>query len=74
MAEKTFEQVREEIKGKKIIRMATVNAMAITEALEIEENLKTRFNPKELIQADMSPVIGTHVGPGTVGVAFITED
>ena len=27
----------------------------------------------ELFAAELSPAIGTHVGPGTVGVAFHTE-
>ena len=66
--------IAKEIKDKKIVRMATVNALAMEEAAKIGEELQKRFNPVELLHVDMSPVIGTHVGPGTVGVAYYTED
>ena len=62
-----------EIKEKENVQMAIVNALAEDEALNLAEIIQTRFNPVELIQADMSPVIGTHVGPGTVGVAWLTK-
>lgn len=66
--------IEEEIKGKPIVRMAIVNALASEEASALEEKVQTQFNPVELLQVDISPVIGTHVGPGTVGVAYLVED
>ena len=66
--------IGEEIKGKKPVRMSTINALAAEEALELEEQLRIRFNPDELLFTEMSPAIGNHVGPGTVGVAFYTEE
>lgn len=32
---------------------------------------KTRFKPQEIMLGTLSPVVGTHTGPGTVGVAII---
>lgn len=32
---------------------------------------KTRFRPQEIMLGTLSPVIGTHTGPGTVGVAIL---
>ena len=66
--------IEEEIKGKKSVRMATFNALATEEATALEEQLRIRFNPAELLFTEMSPAIGNHVGPGTVGVAYYTED
>jgi len=66
--------IGDEIKDMKTVHMATVNAMALKEASEIGEQLQERFNPVELLHVNMSPVIGTHVGPGTVGVSYLVED
>ena len=65
--------IEDEIKGQNNVRMAIINALADEEASRLLEVIQERFSPIELIQADMSPVIGTHVGPGTVGVAWLTE-
>jgi len=33
-----------------------------------------RFGPAMLHRAEVSPVVGTHVGPGAIGIAFYPED
>ncbi len=33
-----------------------------------------RFNPKMIHRSEVSPVVGTHTGPGTIGFAFYAED
>jgi fatty acid-binding protein DegV len=30
-----------------------------------------QFNAIETVMSEVSPVVGTHAGPGTVGVAFM---
>jgi len=47
------------------------NAPEVAAALQtrISEHLKC----KEIFTCELSPVIGTHVGPGTIGIAFYTE-
>ncbi|MCJ7659827.1 MAG: DegV family protein [Anaerolineales bacterium] len=72
--EQMLDVIEEEIKDKKTVRMATVNALASEEAKELGKMLQARFQPFELLHAELSPAIGTHVGPGTIGVAYITED
>jgi DegV family protein with EDD domain len=32
-----------------------------------------RFNPKRIHRSEVSPVVGTHTGPGTIGFAFYSE-
>ncbi|NIW43661.1 MAG: fatty acid-binding protein DegV, partial [Gammaproteobacteria bacterium] len=32
---------------------------------------KAKFNPVETYITEVSPVVGTHAGPGTVGLAYI---
>jgi fatty acid-binding protein DegV len=36
------------------------------------ENLgKEQLNPIEIIRSEVSPMIGSHVGPGTVSMAYM---
>ena len=41
--------------------------------LEQAETVKERFELPVVYQTRVSPVIGAHVGPGTVGVCFYPE-
>ena len=54
------------------VHAAVIHANAPEEATRLREQVRERFSYAELHLADLSPVIGTHVGPGTVGVAFYT--
>jgi DegV family protein with EDD domain len=64
--------VEERVAGRTPIRLATVHANAETEALSLLETARQRFNPIESLHSPLSPVIGTHAGPGTLAVAFMT--
>ena len=52
------------------VHMAVVNIAAQEEADDLAAQLQARFRPAEMLQVECSPVVGTHAGPGTVGVAF----
>jgi DegV family protein with EDD domain len=54
------------------VRIATLQAAAEEEARELLERANHRFHPEENIFSEVSPVIGTHVGPGTIGLAWCT--
>lgn len=45
----------------------------INEAYELAESLKEKLNINVSI-ADIGPVIGLHVGPGAIGIAYYTEN
>jgi DegV family protein with EDD domain len=64
--------VEEKISGQTPIRLAIVHANAEVEALALLETARQRFNPVESIISPLSPVIGTHAGPGTVALAYMT--
>ncbi|MFC1997850.1 DegV family protein [Chloroflexota bacterium] len=40
----------------------------------VTQMIVDQFNPKIINRAEVSPVVGTHVGPGTIGLAFYNED
>jgi DegV family protein with EDD domain len=43
------------------------------EAEELRHRVTERFDPAELLLAEFTPVVGAHVGPGLIGIAFYTE-
>lgn len=64
-----LELVEEKI-GKSEAHFAVLHCEADVEARELGEQVKAKFNCAELVVAEAGPVIGTHTGPGTLGLAF----
>lgn len=62
--------VEKRIAGASPVRVAPFHALALEEALELQQAAQARFNPVENILSEVSPVIGTHTGPGTLSIAF----
>ena len=65
--------VVERIAGKPNIRLATLHANAAEDANRLLEHASSRLDVVEKIYSEVSPVIGTHVGPGTVGLAYVHD-
>ena len=55
------------------VRIAGLHAAAEQDARAVLDEAKHRCNPIETIWSEVTPVIGTHTGPGTVGVAYCTD-
>jgi len=43
------------------------------DAAEMEERIKGEFNPKKIYRVDIGAVVGTHLGPGGIGITFYEE-
>ncbi len=69
--ERLIELVNEQVKGKSNIRIATLHANAEAEAKSLLEKVTQQTGAVESILTEVSPVVGTHAGPGTVGLAYI---
>ena len=67
-----LEVVTERLKGKANIRVAVTHANAEAEASSLLDAAKAALNPIETMSCPLSPVIGTHVGPGTVALNFMS--
>lgn len=65
--------IQQELAGKSGAHTAVLHAVASVEAQDIADQLQASVNPVELLIGELSPVIGTHVGPGTLGVAFYAD-
>ena len=64
-----FELV-EESAGSEEIHAAVLHCDIPAEAKEFAEQISAQFNCAELHVMDAGPVIGTHAGPGTLGIVF----
>jgi len=53
-----------------VLHAAVAHADRADEALELEQEVLSRFQPAELYLTELTPAIGTHVGPGTLGLGW----
>jgi len=69
-----LEVCRERCDGAAVAQAAVLHADVPDEAMALKEEVRAQLEPAgEVYITDVSPVIGTHVGPGTLGVAFYTR-
>ena len=69
--DRVLELVVEKTRGKSPIRIATLHANAAEDAKVLLARAQQQLNPIESIFTEVSPTVGTHAGPGTVGLAFM---
>ena len=70
--ERLLELIKEHADGRPI-HAGVVHAHAEDALQELTTQLNGCVSCKELQQYELSPVIGAHVGPGTLGVTFYTD-
>lgn len=63
----------ERLGGKKMAEAAVVDVDCPEERAAVAETIKDRFGLPVVYQTQVSPVLGVHAGPGTVGVCFYPE-
>ena len=66
-----IELVEERTKGQSPIRLASLHANAPEEAKAVLEEASKRIGAVEEVFSEVSPVVGTHTGPGVVGLAYM---
>lgn len=69
--DRVVELVAEKCAGKSPIRMATLHADSEADARVILDKITSQVNPIESVFAAVSPAVGAHAGPGTVGLAWM---
>ncbi|MHB8134839.1 MAG: DegV family protein [Anaerolineaceae bacterium] len=63
--------VEKGINGREPIRVSVFHALDHKSALVLQDELEKRFHPVENILSFVSPVVGAHVGPGTISIAYM---
>jgi DegV family protein with EDD domain len=60
------------VKGQPL-HVAVMHADALKKAVELRDQISSRFDCTELFITEFTPVMGAHTGPGLLGVAFYSE-
>ncbi|NQU30073.1 MAG: DegV family protein [Anaerolineae bacterium] len=68
---RVLEIIKEEIGDRTPIHIATLEANAADDADALLNLATQEMDIIEVVRSQVSPVIGTHVGPGTVGLAYM---
>jgi DegV family protein with EDD domain len=68
------ELVAERTGGNKSLHLSAIHANSLADAQFVMDKASEVFNVVEKVISSVSPVIGTHVGPGTVGLCYLMED
>lgn len=71
--DRVLELVAEQVKGKSNIRLATLHANSAEDAKHLLDRAADELSPVESLFTEVSPVVGTHAGPGTVGLAYMFD-
>lgn len=69
--DRLLDLLEDRIGGKRPVRLSTLHADAPEAVGALADKVRARFNPDELFDSEVSPVLGTHAGPGTLGIAFM---
>jgi DegV family protein with EDD domain len=67
-----LELAEERIGGRGDVRLAVFHANAAETAQEVLQMARQKLNPVESTLAELSPVLGTHTGPATIGINLTT--
>ncbi len=66
-----IELIDNDVQGKSPIRISVFHALADEAAQVLLERTVKHFNAVEGIMSFVSPVVGSHVGPGTISIAYM---
>ncbi len=72
--QRLVEIVKERANGRRLVEVAVIHTQAGEDAGLVEGWLKELFAPEVMYTTILTPVVGTHVGPGTIGVVFYVID
>ncbi len=69
---RVVELVEQQVAGRTPVRLAALHANSPVDAQTMLDAASARLKPIETIFSELSPVVGTHGGPGTVGIVYMT--
>jgi DegV family protein with EDD domain len=69
--DRMLELVEKGIAGRTPLHLAVLHAEAADQADLLKARADHLFHPAESILTEVSPVIGVHTGPGTLGIAYL---
>lgn len=71
--DKLLEIMEQRVKGTGALHAGVVHGDIPEEAESLKQRVIERFKPVEVLVSEITPVIGTHLGPGAIGLALYQE-
>jgi DegV family protein with EDD domain len=71
--ERMLDEAEERLEGKPMAEAAVIDVDTAEEGDMVAERVRERFNVDRVYRSPVSPVVGTHAGPGSVGLVFYAE-
>jgi DegV family protein with EDD domain len=71
--QRLIEIIQERVRPDQPVHAAVAHAAAPAEAEALKAQVTSRFRCVEFFTSGVSPAIGTHAGPGTVGLGFYVD-
>ncbi len=68
--DKLLRIIEERLAGKKMVEAVIVDIENPEGGETVKSMVEEHFGPSRVFRAGVSPVVGTHVGPGALGIAF----
>jgi DegV family protein with EDD domain len=68
---RVVELIEQQVAGRTPVRLAALHANSPDDAKTMLDAASARLKPVETIFSALSPVVGTHAGPGTVGLVYM---
>lgn len=71
--QRLFEVSQERLSGRRPAEAAVIEVDAAEDAEWLTAQVMEHFRPKQFYHVRITPVVGTHAGPGTLGLVFYPE-
>jgi DegV family protein with EDD domain len=72
--DRMLKAVRQSVAGETPLQVAVMHADALDNAVLLREKISACFDCASLFITEFTPVMGAHIGPGLIGVAFYSGD
>ncbi len=72
--DRVYEVATDGLDPSRKVRSWVMHAAAPADAMALAERINVAYNPASMGMGQLSPVLGTHVGPGTVGMVMYDDE
>jgi fatty acid-binding protein DegV len=59
--------------GERPVHVIVMHAQASNDADDLSRRVQDRFDCREVFVSEFTPVMGAHLGPGLLGLAFYSD-
>lgn len=72
--ERLLEIIEDRVEGKEVVQITFHHTGVMKDEEELGRKAHERLTPTEFHESILTPVLGTHAGPGVIAIAYCTEE